>query len=173
MQEQSLQPYGYGGVPGGEIVYLGIGQGFGNHCHDGMLALAAWDRRTRTLWLARDRVGKKPLYYGWTGDGTFLFGSELAALRACPSLHAEVDQDALALLLRLDYIPAPHCILKGIRKLPAGALVRIDTAHTEARAMPDAHLWWDARARQEAAAGIPQCLRIETPAVVPAGVKGV
>lgn len=118
---------------------------------NGMLALAAWDRRTRTLWLARDRVGKKPLYYGWTSDGTFLFGSELAALRACPSLHAEVDQDALALLLRLDYIPAPHCILKGIRKLPAGALVRIDTAHTDARAMPDAHLWWDARARQEAA----------------------
>ena len=46
-----------------------------------MLALAAWDRHARTLWLARDRVGKKPLYYGWTGDGTFLFGSELAALR--------------------------------------------------------------------------------------------
>lgn len=118
---------------------------------NGMLALAAWDRHSRTLWLARDRVGKKPLYYGWTGDGTFLFGSELAALRACPSLQAETDPDALALLLRLDYIPAPHCILKGIRKLPAGALVRLDGAHVATRTLPDALRWWDARARQDAA----------------------
>ncbi|WP_313928565.1 asparagine synthase (glutamine-hydrolyzing) [Pseudoxanthomonas sp.] len=116
---------------------------------NGMLALAAWDRRARTLWLARDRVGKKPLYYGWTSDGTFLFGSELAALRACPSLQAEVDADALALLLRLDYIPAPHCILKGIRKLPAGALVQIDSTHVATRTLPDTSRWWDARARQD------------------------
>ena len=116
-----------------------------------MLALAAWDRHARTLWLARDRVGKKPLYYGWTGDGTFLFGSELAALRACPSLRTDVDPDALALLLRLDYIPAPHCILKGVRKLPAGALVRIDATRTDARSVPDVHRWWNAHARHEAA----------------------
>ena len=118
---------------------------------NGMLALAAWDRHARTLWLARDRVGKKPLYYGWTGDGTFLFGSELAALRACPSLRTDVDPDALALLLRLDYIPAPHCILKGVRKLPAGALVRIDATRTDARSVPDVHRWWNAHARHEAA----------------------
>ena len=118
---------------------------------NGMLALAAWDRHARTLWLARDRVGKKPLYYGWTGDGTFLFGSELAALRACPSLRTDVDPDALALLLRLDYIPAPHCILKGVRKLPAGALVRIDATRTDACAVPDVHRWWNAHARHEAA----------------------
>jgi len=118
---------------------------------NGMLALAAWDRVERTLWLARDRVGKKPLYYGWTGDGTFLFGSELAALRACPSLHAEVDPDALALLLRLDYIPAPHCILKGIRKLPAGALLRLDAGGAASPDAASVRRWWDARARQEAA----------------------
>lgn len=118
---------------------------------NGMLALAAWDRVERTLWLARDRVGKKPLYYGWTGDGTFLFGSELAALRACPRLRAEVDPDALALLLRLDYIPAPHCILKGIRKLPAGALLRLDADRAGAPQAADVRRWWDARTRQEAA----------------------
>ena len=71
---------------------------------NGMLALAAWDRQQQVLWLARDRVGKKPLYYGWAEDGTVLFGSELSALRAHPRLRTEVDPDALALLLRLDYI---------------------------------------------------------------------
>ena len=93
---------------------------------NGMLALAAWDRHERVLWLARDRVGKKPLYYGWTGDGSFVFGSELAALRAHPALAAEVDPDALALLLRFDYIPAPHAILRGVHKLQAGCLLRVD-----------------------------------------------
>ena len=86
---------------------------------NGMLALAVWDRQEQVLWLARDRVGKKPLYYGWAGDGTFLFGSELSALRAYPGLRPQVNPDALALLLRLDYIPAPHSILQGIFKLPA------------------------------------------------------
>ncbi|MEL1263095.1 asparagine synthase (glutamine-hydrolyzing) [Pseudoxanthomonas putridarboris] len=116
---------------------------------NGMLALAAWDRVERVLWLARDRVGKKPLYYGWTTDRTFVFGSELAALRACPSLRAEVDPDALALLLRLDYIPAPYSILQGIRKLPAGSLLRLDASAPDA--VPTTYRWWDALARQEAA----------------------
>lgn len=123
---------------------------------NGMLALAAWDRRDRVLWLARDRVGKKPLYYGWTADGTFVFGSELSALRAHPSLRAEVDPDALALLLRLDYIPAPHSILHGIHKLPAGSLLRLDAARLRAGVaghdpVVAPQRWWDARARQEAA----------------------
>lgn len=118
---------------------------------NGMLALAAWDSVERVLWLARDRVGKKPLYYGWAGDATFLFGSELAALRSCPSLQPEVDPDALALLLRLDYIPAPHCILKGIRKLPAGTLLRLDAGDDASPNTSSTHRWWDARARQEAA----------------------
>ncbi|MEP6633782.1 MAG: asparagine synthase (glutamine-hydrolyzing) [Luteimonas sp.] len=123
---------------------------------NGMFAMAAWDRNERALWLARDRVGKKPLYYGWTSDGGFLFGSELAALRAHPALRAEVDPDALALLLRLDYIPAPHAILRHVHKLSAGCLLRID--ETRVLAGPggfDAATapvrWWDALARQRAA----------------------
>ncbi|KGM52805.1 asparagine synthase [Lysobacter concretionis Ko07 = DSM 16239] len=123
---------------------------------NGMLALAAWDRRDRVLWLARDRVGKKPLYYGWSGDGTFVFGSELAALRAHPALRTEVDPDALALLLRLDYIPAPHAILRGVHKLPAGRLLRVDQALVRAgdAAFDPAsapQTWWSSLDRQRAA----------------------
>ena len=73
----------------------------------GMFATrAGWDRsESRTLWLARDRIGEKPLYYGWQGE-TFLFGSELKALQAHPAFNASVDRGALALLLRHNYIPA-------------------------------------------------------------------
>lgn len=91
----------------------------------GMFAIALWDRETRTLTLARDRVGEKPLYYGWQGD-TFLFGSELKALKAHPAFKAGVDRGALALLLRHNYVPAPYSIYEGIYKLPAGTYLQID-----------------------------------------------
>jgi asparagine synthase (glutamine-hydrolysing) len=90
----------------------------------GMFAIALWDKHARTLTLARDRLGEKPLYYGWQ-NGTFLFASELKALRAYPDFAAEVDRDALALLLRHNYIPAPHSIYSGIRKLKPGHLMRV------------------------------------------------
>ena len=90
----------------------------------GMLALVAWDRDERALWLARDRIGEKPLYYGWQG-GTFLFGSELKALRAHPAFNAAVDRGALALLLRHNYVPGPHSIYAGIQKLAAGTRLRL------------------------------------------------
>jgi asparagine synthase (glutamine-hydrolysing) len=85
----------------------------------GMFAFALWDRKERALTLARDRMGEKPLYYGWQG-GTLLFGSELKALRAHPAYHAEVDPDALAAYLAYGYVPAPLAIHRGIRKLPPG-----------------------------------------------------
>ena len=117
---------------------------------NGMLAFAAWDRRERVLWLARDRLGKKPLYYG-RSDGRFVFGSELAALRALPGFRADVDPDALALLLRFDYIPAPHSILRGVRKLPAGHLLRLDAAALRADELPAPTSWWSALDAQRAA----------------------
>ncbi|GAB2499195.1 asparagine synthase (glutamine-hydrolyzing) [Arenimonas alkanexedens] len=117
---------------------------------NGMLAFAAWDRRDRVLWLARDRLGKKPLYYGHS-DGRLVFGSELAALRALPGFRAEVDPDALALLLRFDYIPAPHSILRGVRKLPAGHLLRLDAAAVAATDLPAPRAWWTALDAQRAA----------------------
>jgi asparagine synthase (glutamine-hydrolysing) len=90
----------------------------------GMFAFALWDRQTRALTLGRDRLGEKPLYYGVQG-GTLLFGSELKALQAHPAYRAGIDRGALALLLRLGYIPAPWCIHEGIRKLPPGTLLRL------------------------------------------------
>jgi len=86
----------------------------------GMFALALWDRETRSLTLARDRMGEKPLYYGWQGD-VFLFGSELKALRAHPAFCGEIDRNVLALYLRHNYVPAPYSIYKGIFKLPPGS----------------------------------------------------
>ncbi|MEO5566100.1 MAG: asparagine synthase (glutamine-hydrolyzing) [Luteimonas sp.] len=103
----------------------------------GMFALALWDRQDRTLWLARDRIGEKPLYYGWQGD-TFLFGSELKALRAHPAFNAAVDRDALALLLRHNYVPSPYSIYAGIRKLPPGTWLKLGTGQRDVQPVA----WW-------------------------------
>jgi asparagine synthase (glutamine-hydrolysing) len=80
---------------------------------NGMFALALWDRAERQLSLARDRLGEKPLYYGWL-EGTFLFGSELKALRSHPDFTAEIDRDALSLFFRHKYIPHPWSIFEGV-----------------------------------------------------------
>jgi asparagine synthase (glutamine-hydrolysing) len=90
----------------------------------GMFALAAWDREARALHLARDRFGEKPLYHGWMG-GTFLFGSELKALRAHPAWRGAVDRGALALFLRFNCVPAPFSIYEGVRKLLPGHVATV------------------------------------------------
>lgn len=90
----------------------------------GMFAFALWDRQDRVLYLVRDRVGEKPLYYGWSG-GTFLFGSELKALRAHPNFRAEINRDTISLLLRHNYIPAPYSIYQGINKLLPGSFLKV------------------------------------------------
>jgi asparagine synthase (glutamine-hydrolysing) len=91
---------------------------------NGMFAFALWDRHARTLTLGRDRLGEKPLYYGWAG-GTFLCASELKALRAYPGFKEEIDRDVLTLFLRYNYVPAPYCIYRGFRKLPPGTLLTV------------------------------------------------
>ncbi len=90
----------------------------------GMYAFAVWDCEQRILHLVRDRVGIKPLYYGWAGK-TFLFGSELKALCTHPDFVAEIDRDALTLLLRYQYIPYPHSIYRGVSKVPPGCILTI------------------------------------------------
>lgn len=105
---------------------------------NGMFALAVWDRQDRTLQLARDRLGEKPLYYGWSGS-TFLFGSELKALRAHPDWQATIDLSALAAYLRHGFVPAPLSIYLGIRKLPAGTICTIDLQRHD---MPDPIPYW-------------------------------
>ncbi|MEL4254251.1 asparagine synthase (glutamine-hydrolyzing) [Shewanella xiamenensis] len=99
----------------------------------GMFALALWDKETRQLQLARDRFGEKPLYYGWQ-QGCFLFGSQLNALRAHPSFKPEINRDAIALLLRHNYIPAPYSIYQQIYKLLPGTILTLGAdkeLHTE------------------------------------------
>lgn len=94
----------------------------------GMFAFAVWDRQTDTLTLGRDRLGEKPLYYGWQGRGSsavFLFGSELKALRAHSSFENRISRGALSLQLRHSYIPSPYSIYKGIAKLPPGNLLTV------------------------------------------------
>ncbi len=92
---------------------------------NGMFAFALWDRGQRRLYLARDRVGEKPLYYGWFGQ-TLLFGSELKALRCHPAFDSTVDRGALALFLRYGYVPSPHSIYRSVRKLPPGTLLTLE-----------------------------------------------
>ncbi|TCD04318.1 asparagine synthase (glutamine-hydrolyzing) [Erythrobacteraceae bacterium CFH 75059] len=92
---------------------------------NGMFALAVWDRRSGVLTLARDRLGEKPLYYGWQ-DSTFFFASELKAIAAHPQFAAEVDRDSLAAFMSYGYVPAPLSIWKGIRKLPPAHLAEVE-----------------------------------------------
>ena len=108
---------------------------------NGMFALAVWDRLERCLHLVRDRLGIKPLYYGWMG-GAFIFGSELKALRAHLNFKAEINRDALVLFMRHNYIPAPHSIYLGIRKLPAGSILKILPGSASAVTTPNAY--WSA-----------------------------
>ncbi|MEL6447901.1 MAG: asparagine synthase (glutamine-hydrolyzing) [Pseudomonadota bacterium] len=93
---------------------------------DGMFALAAYSKGTRRLYLARDRVGEKPLYYGTTGS-CFVFGSTLAPIVDLPFWQGEIDRQAVGLYLRYRYVPTPYSIYEGIRKLPAAHYLEIDT----------------------------------------------
>jgi asparagine synthase (glutamine-hydrolysing) len=98
----------------------------------GMFAFGLWDRQERTLTLARDRLGEKPLYYGRQGGskGPFLFASELKALTAHPNFEREIDREALGLLVRYINVPAPFSIYRGISKLLPGTMLtmRADAA---------------------------------------------
>lgn len=91
---------------------------------NGMFAFAVWDRVAHTLYLSRDRMGEKPLYYGYAED-TFLFGSELKALARHPKFQRKVNRDAVAVYLRHNYIPAPYSIYQGISKLSPGCSLEL------------------------------------------------
>ena len=109
---------------------------------NGMFAFALWDRQTHRLTLVRDRLGIKPLYFGWAGS-ILLFGSELKALKAHPAFHAKIDRDALALYLRFNYIPAPFTIYQGFHKLLPGTFITF--AGNQAGELPEPTQYWSAR----------------------------
>jgi len=90
----------------------------------GMFSFALWDRDKNNLYLARDRMGEKPLYYGWQNN-IFIFGSELKAFKAHPAFRGEIDRDSIAMQLRNSCIPAPHSIYKGVKKLLPGTYLTL------------------------------------------------
>jgi asparagine synthase (glutamine-hydrolysing) len=125
---------------------------------NGMFAFALWDRQERRLTLARDRAGKKPLYYGWCGD-SFLFGSELKALRAHPAFDASIDRDALGLLIQYSWMPSPYSIYAGIRQLPAGTLLSVDADSEPDAAEPE--VYWSAHEVAVRGARAPAMMTLE------------
>ena len=98
----------------------------------GMFAFAVWDRREQTLILARDRMGEKPLYYGWQGR-SLLFASELKAMRVHPEFSGAIDKNVLTDYMRRGYIGAPNCIYQGVHKLPPGTYLELSAGGTERR----------------------------------------
>lgn len=101
-------------------------------CLNGMFAFALWDRQMQCLHLARDRLGKKPLYFGWTG-GVFTFASELKAFRVLSAFSGDLNRDAVSLYLRFGYIPAPWCIYQGLYKLRQGSILNINRKQTQSQ----------------------------------------
>lgn len=118
----------------------------------GMFALAVHDRVRGTLSLGRDRLGEKPLYYGWSGT-TFLFASECNALRAHPDFDDRLDRDALASLMRYGFIPAPGSVFAGAAKLLPGTTVEVhvDRPHELLTPRP----YWSLRTVAEAGTDAP------------------
>lgn len=120
----------------------------------GMYAFAVWDRTEQVLYLARDRMGEKPLYYGWAGRN-FLFGSSLRALQQHPAWQEEPDRGALALLLRHNFIPAPWTIFRSMRKLPPGTMLCLPAAQIKPGDYPAPVPYWSARQAAETGSAAP------------------
>lgn len=109
----------------------------------GMFAFALWDKQKNTLTLGRDRIGEKPLYYGWLNkknNPVFLFASELKALQEHPAFNANINRDALSLFMRYSYIPAPYSIYNGICKLMPGTLLTVSRHNS----LPQVTVYWSA-----------------------------
>ena len=119
----------------------------------GMFAFALWDKNTETLFLARDRMGKKPLYYAPLNDGRVLFGSELKALTACPDLPREIDTHAVEDYFAYGYVPEPRSIYRSAFKLPAAH--RIVWRRGEAMRLDS---YWDLDMNEDGPADFPQAV---------------
>ncbi len=108
---------------------------------EGMFAIALWDREEKALYLIRDRIGEKPLYYGYIQD-TFIFASELKAIRMHPKFVAIINPDAIAQLLLHNCIPAPLSIYKGIYKLEPGSMIKLDYSQYQSHALLKPEQYW-------------------------------
>ncbi|NQX89620.1 MAG: asparagine synthase (glutamine-hydrolyzing) [Halioglobus sp.] len=154
-KEPGLASYPYRGHSDTEVILavveqLGVEKAV-SKLH-GMFAIALWDRKEHCLWLARDRVGKKPVYYGWCG-GSFLFGSELKALRRHPHFNGELDRDALGQYLQYGWVAQPLSIYRQVRKLPPGTLLKVPQEYSPESAVPERY--WSAKRVAEHGASNP------------------
>ncbi len=104
-----------------------------------MFAFALWDRNRQTLFIARDRLGKKPLYYAWLPDGGLAFASELKALLVHPRVARDIDPQAVEEYFGLGYVPDPRSIFKSVRKLPAAHTLLVSRTGTR----PSPREYWD------------------------------
>ena len=112
---------------------------------DGMFSFGLWDQKKRILTLARDRIGEKPLYFGWQGSGknkVFLFSSELKALKVHPEFKNIINRDAITLQLRFNCIPAPHSIYKDIYKLLPGHYLELNENDLNNNLLPTTKVYW-------------------------------
>jgi asparagine synthase (glutamine-hydrolysing) len=116
----------------------------------GMFAFGLWDKQERVLYLGRDRLGEKPLYYGWLGDA-FVFASELKAFKQHPDWKGEIDRNALALSMRHNCIPSPYSIYQDINKLPPGTILTLDNPKSKPTPIP----YWSAKTVAEFGAAHP------------------
>jgi asparagine synthase (glutamine-hydrolysing) len=105
----------------------------------GMYALAIYDQKLRKLWLVRDRLGVKPLHYAPLPDGSVIFGSELKALLAHPALRREPDLQAVDDYMAFGYVPDHRCLVKGVKKLPAGTTLALE----QGKPLPSPVTYWD------------------------------
>ena len=116
-------------------------EAFGPRCVDrleGMFGSAVWDSRTGTLFVARDRLGIKPMYYAWDGD-RLIFGSEIKALLSTGLVPRDVDLQSLYYYVGYEFVPAPATMFRGVRKLPAGHYLTLTGSHL------DVASYWDPR----------------------------
>jgi len=106
----------------------------------GMFAIALWDQQEEALYLIRDRIGEKPLYYGWQNN-VFMFGSELKALAAHPCFENKLDKRSVALFMRYSYVPDPYSIFEGIHKVPPSSIIKIPVT-LKCRELPESSAYW-------------------------------
>jgi asparagine synthase (glutamine-hydrolysing) len=106
----------------------------------GMFALAVWDKKEKVLSLVRDRIGIKPLYYGWIRGG-FVFASELKAFKAHPGFEASINRQVLGLFFRHNYIPAPYSIYNNIWKILPGQIISINRSSLETKQLTFSRYW--------------------------------
>lgn len=120
---------------------------------NGMFAFALWDIQERVLHLARDRMGEKPMYFGWMGN-VFLFASELKALKTHPAWRSEIDRGALALYMRHTHVPAPYSIYANIQKLLPAHVISVPIS-TARGVLPGSRPYWSAKTAAEMGVGQP------------------